>query len=310
MREELMGEKQILKFYKEFVSLIQGNIVSNAFLEHSFIIMLMGREFQNNHLNNIKSYELALILSLFSDGNKDLESLKEEIYPFNIVDESYYYNLLADNQLLLMELLMLKRLAGELENKKDSVAVQLLRIKNNDCIKTFDNFYKLKDILRAGWIRRNVDDEYLESDATHIMQMMALASAYFTVFKPSDLDYIKVMEMILIHEVGEVLAGDIPEGDSLHSSKHDIEARGVRDTFGNLENGIYFINLWEEFEAKVSNEAKFVYELDKLDPILKAAYLDGELKRTDLLPDFYEYEERRETFKNSKLKKIFMCLNK
>ena len=150
--------------------------------------------------------------------------------------------------------------------------------------------------------------EYIESDATHIMQMIGLASAYFSLFKPSDLDYDKVMEMIIIHEMGEVLAGDIPEGDLLHESKHDIEAQGVREVFNGLSSGDYFINLWEEFESRESNEARFVYELDKFDPIVKAEYLDEVLGRTDLLSDFYMYEENRGTFDEGKLKKVFKHL--
>lgn len=310
MRNDLMCEKKLLNFYKEFVSLIHNGNAVTVFLEQAFVTMLFGHEFGSSHLNQRRSYELLLIMDTPTERECGDISVRQLTYPFNLIDnDEYYTQLVSNNFLLIRELFVLMRLAGELENKDDnSIAIQLLRMKNSNCIAAFDNFYKLKDILRTGWIRRNVDEKYLESDAMHIMQMMAFASAYFTIFKPDDLDYNKVMEMILIHEVGEVLAGDIPEGDLLHNSKHEIEAKGVRETFSKLDSGEYFINLWEEFESKSSSEAMFVYELDKFDPIVKAEYLDSELGRTDLLPDFYGYEEKRGTFKDGRLKKVFKCL--
>lgn len=90
--------------------------------------------------------------------------------------------------------------------------------------------------------------------------MIAFASAYFTMFKPSALNYDKIMEMILIHETGEILSGDIPEGDLLHDKKLNIEAKGVRSGFYKLDSKQYFLKLWEEFESRKSAEAKFVYE--------------------------------------------------
>ena len=62
------------------------------------------------------------------------------------------------------------------------------------------------------------------------------------------------------------------------------------------------------FEDKVSNEAKFVYQLDKLDPILKAKFIDEEMKRDKLFDDFYGFEERRGTFSNGEFKKLFQAL--
>ena len=66
--------------------------------------------------------------------------------------------------------------------------------------------------------------------------------------------------------------------------------------------------MWKEFEKRESKEANFVYELDKLDPVMKAKCLDEILERNDLLLDFYKYEDQRDTFKKSRLKNIFQSL--
>lgn len=317
MREELIKEKNILSFYKEMVSLIQVDLkISDVFLEQAFTAMMMGHEFGDSSLCQREAYEILLLWNLsynnYVGHNRDLNygaDLEDVIYPFGDINGDYYKGLITSNVLLLRRLMFNCRLADELEKgDNNSIAIMLLNKRNSSCNDAFQSVLKLKEIIRTGWIKRKVKTDYLESDTTHIMQMIAFASAYFNLFKPNDLDYNKVMEMILIHEIGEVLAGDIAEGDPLHDDKHALEARGVRTTFAGLKSGEYFIDLWEEFEARETNEANFVYELDKFDPIAKAEYLDEELGRTDLLPDFYGYEEKRGTFNNGKLKKVFKCL--
>lgn len=317
MREKLIKEKNILSFYKEMVSLIQVDLkISDVFLEQAFTAMMMGHEFGDSSLCQKEAYEILLLWNLsynnYVGHNRDLnycDDVEAIIYPFGKINSDYYKELITNNILLLRKLMFNCRLADELEKgDNNSIAIMLLNKRNSSCNDAFQSVLKLKEIIRTGWIKRKVKADYLESDTTHIMQMIAFASAYFNLFKPNDLDYNKVMEMILIHEIGEVLAGDIAEGDPLHDDKHALEARGVRTTFAGLKSGEYFIDLWEEFEARETNEANFVYELDKFDPIAKAEYLDEELGRTDLLPDFYGYEEKRGTFNNGKLKKVFKCL--
>ncbi len=317
MREELEKEKKFLSFYKNLVTLSQVDLKSSEeFLEQAFTAMMMGHEFCNDRLSQRKSYEILLMWNLsynsFINKKENLvfsNSLESVTYPFSSIDdEGYYEKLITENPLLVRELFFNCRLAFDLEKENSSVAIMLMKLKNSACIDSYKSFSKLKNILRTGWTRRKVREDYLESDATHTMQMIAMASAYFTLFKPKDLEYNKVMDMIIIHEIGEVLAGDIAEGDPLHNDKHAIEALGVRRAFSGLASGDYFINLWEEFESRESNEAKFVYELDKFDPIVKAEFLDKELGRSDLFLDFYSYEEKRGTFKEGKLKKVFKCL--
>ncbi|MDE5630733.1 MAG: HD domain-containing protein, partial [Bacilli bacterium] len=115
----------------------------------------------------------------------------------------------------------------------------------------------------------------------------------------------KVYEMIIIHEIAEAIVGDIVEGSAEHLTKSERERIAIYEIFKNLKNKDYFINLWEEFENRQTEEAKFVYEIDKLDPVLKAKYLDRKLKRDDLFEDFYDYEDNRGTFIDTPLQKLF-----
>lgn len=182
-------------------------------------------------------------------------------------------------------------------------------IKKEYVAKDFGNviaaFKRLKNIERTGWIARNIPKQYRENDAVHIMQMFALAYIYFKLDKTINLDKRKVYEMIIIHEIGETVIGDIREGTSKHQSKKELEKSAVESIFSFSNNGKYFIDLWNEFENKTSNEACFVYQLDKIDPILKAKILDKLLNRTDLYDDFYSFEEKRNTYEKGKVKELF-----
>ncbi len=166
-------------------------------------------------------------------------------------------------------------------------------------------FNNLKSISRTGWIVRGVPKSFYESDALHTMQMLALismlnASKLISIENPK-----KLYEMALIHEIGEIVAGDITEIDPKHKNKNVLEEIGVRNTFSDLKCGEYFIDLWCEFVSKKTNTARLVYELDKMDAVLKANYLAKKLKRIDLIEDFFDFEESRNTFESSEIKPLF-----
>lgn len=236
-----------------------------------------------------------------------MDSLADLLKPFSTINEDSYFNLLMmSNPFLAQEILIICRLAEELENENSfSLAKELLKIRGSKLQDSYNSFSKMKEIIRTGWIARNVEESYRENDAVHIMQMFALAMAYFRLDISNDLDRQKTYETILIHEIGETLAGDIREGTSGHDTKNEIEKQAVEKTFKPLGKGSYFINLWTEFEEKKTKEARFVYQLDKIDPVLKAKILDSILERDDLFLDFYSYEEKRETFTKGKVKELF-----
>lgn len=309
---ERYREEKLLKFYRDLVTFSQKDISSSiAFFEESILSMLLGYETGRKQLSDARIYELLLMKHILSNDSNQTEQLIS-FGPFLSVDRDYYYDVLnqyfKESPTTFIELEMVARMAYDLNQDASNMAIDLVKKAKPDMYFTFQQFLKLKSIMRTGWIKRNVDPDYYESDSTHTMQMLAFASVYFRLYQPKNLDFNKVMEMILIHELGEVLAGDIPEGDKQHATKHEIEERCIRNVFAGLQNEQYFIDLWLEFEKRQSEEAKLVYMIDKLDPVLKADFLDDELKRNDLFDDFYSYEEKRGTFKNTDLEQLFLKL--
>lgn len=297
------------EFYQIVVNLIQKDFNSaNKFVEQAATSMIFGHEFGGTNLNSAESYEISFVWNLvYNSENKMANDLNVLLAPFSNLNRDCYFNkLLTENPFLCKEVLMVCRLASELENKESySLAKHLLELTGSKIQKSYNSFSKMKEIIRTGWIDRNVEKPYQENDAVHIMQMFALAMAYFRLNKDINMDKQKVYETILIHEIGETLAGDIREGASGHDTKHEIEKQAVEKTFKSLGKGAYFIKLWNEFEEKKTEEAMFVYQLDKIDPVLKAKILDKLLERSDLFEDFYSYEEKRGTFTKGKEKELF-----
>ncbi len=135
----------------------------------------------------------------------------------------------------------------------------------------FKEINKLNNVLRTGWVRRNVPLTRLESVSEHIFTTGLLSLAVIDKYDLK-LNTAKVLKMILIHELGEIDVGDIPVIDKeAHSQKHEKELQGVRRICDVLQEN-WMEELWLEFEKRETPEAKFVYKMDKLQAILQAKY--------------------------------------
>ncbi len=86
------------------------------------------------------------------------------------------------------------------------------------------------------------------------------------------LDSLKVLKMVIIHDLVEVYAGDIPvhEESERQANKNQSEREALDKILALLPNrdlAEEFNNLWEEFEALQSDEARFVKAMDTLEVI-------------------------------------------
>ena len=145
----------------------------------------------------------------------------------------------------------------------------------------------LNEIIRSGWTRRNVPLERLESVGEHIFTVSLLALAIIDKYKLK-LNVEKVLKMLLIHELGEIDVGDIPIIDvEERKDKHERELKGVTRIV-NVIDEPWILDLWNEFENKKSEEAKFAYKMDKLGAIMQAKYYSELLHNNDLFDEFLE----------------------
>ncbi len=129
----------------------------------------------------------------------------------------------------------------------------------------------LKQLFRQGWLSRGVSTDNCESVAEHSFGVTILAFLLADSHYP-DLDSIKVLRMALIHDFGEIYAGDIMPGDNIQpEEKNQLERQSVEQVFGKLPGGNEYIHLWEEYESGITPEAQFVRQIDKLEMILQAS---------------------------------------
>lgn len=128
----------------------------------------------------------------------------------------------------------------------------------------------LKQLYRQGWLRRGIAPERCESVAEHSFAA-ALLAYWLAQAEFPELDAQKVLSMALMHDLGEVYAGDLIPGDQVDpQAKYSLEHQGIKNIFANLPQGAAYIELWDEFEAASSPEARFVRQIDRLEMALQA----------------------------------------
>lgn len=152
----------------------------------------------------------------------------------------------------------------------------------------FKEINKLNEIIRTGWLNREVPLKRLESVSEHIFTMALMALAVIDKYSLK-LDIEKVLKMILIHELGEIDVGDIalPTGEQI-KQKYEGELNGVRRICSVLEED-WMLDLWLEFEEKKTDEAAFVYKMDKLQAVMQAKYYSELINDNNkLFDEFYE----------------------
>lgn len=126
---------------------------------------------------------------------------------------------------------------------------------------------KVKQIFRQ---TRLLDNSRCENDAEHAwhLGMMALVLAEYA-NEPVEIS--KVINMVLLHDIVEIDAGDTFLYDVDRIKKQQEERQAAKRIFGLLpkEQAGEMQNLWEEFEARKTPEARFAAALDRLEPILQ-----------------------------------------
>ena len=125
---------------------------------------------------------------------------------------------------------------------------------------------KLKSVTR---FNRTLDGRF-ENSAEHSWQG-AIAAMVLQDYYPERLNMEKVMSMLLIHDLGEIYAGDtwvFDDEKKLHS--HDRELESIEKTMSILpeEKYLNMKNSWVEFEKGQSAEARYARVIDALVPLI------------------------------------------
>ena len=138
-------------------------------------------------------------------------------------------------------------------------------------IEAYFEFVQLKQLYRQGWLHKGISLENCESVAEHSFGVALLALVLADEYSV-ELDTAKVIRMALIHDLGEIYAGDFTPADNIDKKdKYTLEKKSVAKVLEKLPNGFKWIALWEELEIGESAESQFVKQLDKLEMALQAS---------------------------------------
>lgn len=131
-----------------------------------------------------------------------------------------------------------------------------------------------KEVIRQTYLASGSRKEDDAEHAWHLALMAALLSEYAS--EPVDTSH--VIEMVLIHDLVEIDAGDTYAYDTAgNATKRERELEAAERIFNLLpaDQAARYRALWDEFEARETPEAKFANTLDKVQPILLTDHSGG-----------------------------------
>ena len=153
----------------------------------------------------------------------------------------------------------MKKQKSDIESLHDTLSKQIEFIKEIDKIKYIQRKTKLFNSDRP------------ENDAEHSWHL-AMMTLVLAEHSDTRVDVLKVLKMVLIHDIVEIDAGDTFIYDSTKNHTNtDEELMAAKRIFGLLptKQAEEFIAIWQEFENGQTNEAKFAKSMDRLEPLLQ-----------------------------------------
>lgn len=134
---------------------------------------------------------------------------------------------------------------------------------------------RLKKIERRTMLLDRSRQENSAEHSWHIALMAVLLAEYS---KEDGIDLLRVLKMLLIHDIVEIDAGDTFVYDSQgNEDKEEREQAAADRLFGLLppDQRCELYDLWQEFEARESPEARYAAALDRLQPMLHNVHTEG-----------------------------------
>jgi putative hydrolase of HD superfamily len=167
---------------------------------------------------------------------------------------------------------------------------------------------QLKQIMRQS---RLIDSDRNENDAEHSWHLAIMAILLSEYAETKDIDVLKVVKMVLIHDLVEIDAGDtFCYDEKANEDKACRENRAAKRIFNILpqDQAQEICTLWREFEEMNTPEARFAACLDRLEPLLLNYHTGGHtwskpgitskmvLKRSEVMkegaPLLWEYTQK------------------
>lgn len=134
---------------------------------------------------------------------------------------------------------------------------------------------KLKKVIRQSAL---IDASRQENDSEHSWHAAIMAILLSEYANEPKLDLLRVLKMLLIHDLVEIYAGDtFAYDEKAQSDKEKKERVAARRIFSLLPEDQYhdYLETWNEFESCSTPEAQFASALDSLQPLILSFYSRG-----------------------------------
>lgn len=147
---------------------------------------------------------------------------------------------------------------------------------------------KSKRLARTGWVREKVKDP--ESVAEHSFRVGVLAMVLSNKLEYK-LDKEKLMKMALLHDLAEVVTGDMVTARwsiidvKKVEEKEKEEKREIKKMFDIIGEGDGYGDIFDEMVSRITPEAKVFWQLDKLEMAIQA--LEYEQEQEKNLDEFF-----------------------
>ena len=134
---------------------------------------------------------------------------------------------------------------------------------------------KLKEVQRQTITTKGRRAENSAEHSWHFALMVIILAEHSN---HQPLDVLRILKMVLIHDVVEIDAGDTFAYDTKNmADQHEREALAATRIFGMLpgDQAAVYRGLWDEFEAQVTPEARFAAACDRFHPMLLNCRTEG-----------------------------------
>jgi len=134
---------------------------------------------------------------------------------------------------------------------------------------------KLKHVLRQTILLDKTRRENSAEHSWHIALSVMILSEYA---RDADVDFFRVMKILLVHDLIEIDAGDTYCYDDQGSKDQTEREKQAADRIFNLlppDQARTFRDLWDEFEERKTPESRFANALDRVQPFLHNYFTRG-----------------------------------